>query len=171
MDPTTWQAPYLVVVGALFIIVMLRANATYWLGRAIVAGTGRSRFSRVLDSRAYALGVRWINRWGAPAVAVSFLTVGIQTMVNLAAGVARMPMRRYLPSVTVGCVMWAFLYGTVGFAGFLAVTRLWSVNPALTVGLGVLMVAVVSIVAMRMRVTRIAVAESLPREPSPGEAV
>ncbi len=171
MDPTTWQAPFLVVVGALFIIVMLRANATYWLGRAIVAGTGRSRFSRVLDSRAYAVGARWINRWGAPAVALSFLTVGIQTMVNLAAGVARMPMRRYIPSVTVGSIMWAFLYGTVGFAGFIAVKRLWFINPPLTIAAGILMVAVLSIMLVRKRVTRIATAEAIPRESTPDEAV
>ncbi len=149
MDPTTWQAPFAVVLGALFVIVMLRANATYWLGRAIIAGAGRSKWSRVLDSRAYATGSRWLNRWGAPAVALSFLTVGVQTMVNLSAGVARMPMRRYLPSVTVGSVIWAFLYGTVGFAGFVAVKRLWSINPAVTIGTGLLLVAVVALVLTR----------------------
>ena len=162
MDPTTWQAPFAVVVGALFVIVMLRANATYWLGRAIVAGTGRSRWARVLNSRPYAVGAGWINRWGAPAVALSFLTVGVQTMVNLSAGVARMPLRRYLPSVAVGSVVWAFLYGTVGFAGFIAVKRLWELNPAITVGAGVLILAVICIVVTRSRVEAIASAEHGP---------
>ena len=151
MDPTKWQAPFIVVVGALFVIVMLRANATYWLGRAIVARTGRSRFSRVLDSRAYAVGATWINRWGAPAVALSFLTIGVQTMVNLAAGAARMPMRRYLPSVVVGSVAWAFLYGTVGVVGFIAVRSLWGINPALTIGLGVLLIVVIAVLLTRKR--------------------
>ena len=146
MDPTTWQAPFAVVVGALFVIVMLRANATYWLGRLVVAGAGRSRWARVLDSRAYAVGASWLSRWGPPAVALSFLTVGVQTMVNLSAGVVRMPLRRYLPSVAVGSVIWAFMYGTVGFAGFVAVQRLWAVNPVLTMGAGVLLVAVVAMV-------------------------
>ena len=149
MDPTTWQAPFAVVVGALFVIVMLRANATYWLGRAIIAGTGRSRWSRLLETRAYAVGSGWLNRWGAPAVALSFLTVGVQTMVNLSAGVARMPMRRYLPSVAVGSVIWAFMYGTVGFAGFLAVKRLWAINPALPIGAGVLLMTVLAAVLTR----------------------
>ncbi len=151
MDPTTWQAPLIVVVGALFVIVMLRANATYWLGRAIVARTGRSRFARVLNSRPYAVGAIWINRWGAPAVALSFLTVGVQTMVNLSAGAARMPMRRYLPSVVVGSVAWAFLYGTVGFAGFIAVRSLWGINPGLTIGLGVSLLVVIGVVLTRKR--------------------
>lgn len=34
-------------------------------------------------------------------VALSFLTVGFQTLVNLAAGAARMPLRRYLPAMVV----------------------------------------------------------------------
>ena len=149
MDPTTWQAPFAVVVGALFVIVMLRANATYWLGRAIIAGAGHTRWARLLNSRAYAVGSAWLNRWGAPAVALSFLTVGVQTMVNLSAGVSRMPLRRYLPSVTVGSVIWAFLYGTVGFAGFVAVQRLWVESPALTIGAGTLLVIVVAVVLTR----------------------
>ena len=131
-DPTTWDAPFAVVVLALFVIVMLRANGTYWLGRALAAGARRSRWERLLGSRHYATGARWLNRWGAPAVSLSFLTIGIQTMVNLAAGVARMPLRRYLPAVTVGCMMWAFMYGTVGFIGWLALEALWVRSPALT---------------------------------------
>lgn len=151
MDPTTWQAPFTVVLGVLFVIVMLRANATYWLGRALVAGTGRSKFSRILSSRAYAVGAAWINRWGAPAVALSFLTIGVQTMVNLSAGVARMPMRRYLPSVIVGSIAWAFLYGTVGVVGFIALRNFWILDPVLTIGLGVLLVAVLAVVLTRKR--------------------
>ena len=150
MDPTTWQAPFAVVVGALFVIVMLRANATYWLGRAIIAGTGRSRWARILDTRAYRVGSSWLNRWGAPAVALSFLTVGVQTMVNLSAGVTRMPLRRYLPSVTVGSVIWAFLYGTVGFAGFVAVQKMWQQNHLLTIAGVALLVVVLAVVLFRL---------------------
>lgn len=134
-DPTTWDAPFAVVVSALFVIVMLRANGTYWLGRALAAGARRSRWERLLESKHYAAGAQWLNRWGAPAVSLSFLTIGIQTMVNLAAGVAQMPLRRYLPAVTVGCVLWAFMYGTVGFIGWLAVEALWGRSPALTLAL------------------------------------
>jgi membrane protein DedA with SNARE-associated domain len=48
---------------------------------------------------------------------VSFLTVGFQTLINLAAGVTRMSLRHYLPAVVVGSVMWAFVYATIGFVG------------------------------------------------------
>lgn len=57
-----------------------------------------------------------MNRWGAPAVAVSFLTVGVQTLVNAAAGGLRMPLSGYAPATVVGSLLWATLYTTVGVA-------------------------------------------------------
>ena len=158
-EPTTWDAPLAVVVLALFVIVMLRANGTYWLGRALAAGARRSRWEKMLESRHYATGARWLNRWGAPAVSLSFLTIGIQTMVNLAAGVAQMPLRRYLPAVIVGCVMWAFLYGTVGFIGWVAVGALWDRSPALTVALLALAAAGIGFALLRSDRVQVGTAE------------
>lgn len=130
MNPLTWDAPWAVVALALFGIVMLRANATYWLGRAIGTSAARwPRAQRLMSSTGYAKVVRWISRWGAPVVSVSFLTIGVQTMVNLAAGATGMKQRHYLPAVTVGCVLWALIYSTVGFVGFRAFSALHDRSP------------------------------------------
>lgn len=106
--------------AALWVIVMCRANATYWVGRSIVAGTGRTRFAAVLDSAMYDRARRLTERWGILAVPLSFATVGVQTCVQLWAGVSRMPLRLYLPAVATGCVLWAGIYATVGLAVFAA---------------------------------------------------
>ena len=140
MNPMTWDAPYLVVVGALFVIVMLRANATYWIGRLIERGVRQTRVATVMRTPGYARAVDRLNQWGPPVVSVSFLTIGFQTRVNLAAGATRMPLGRYLPAVTLGCALWAFLYGTVGYVGFESLAVLWDRSPALAVALGVLAV-------------------------------
>jgi possible integral membrane protein len=154
MDPATWQLPYGLIILSLFCIVMCRANGTYWIGRAIVAGAGRSRWRRILESRAYETGSSWLNRWGAPAVTLSFLVVGVQTMVSLVAGVTRMPLRRYLPAVTIGCVIWAFIYGTGGMVSFVIIARAWEHNPLLTVlGLAVIVGAFASFFLRRGRRT------------------
>lgn len=137
-NPMTWDAPYLVIVAALFVIVMLRANGTYWLGRGLTRGAEHTRMAKMMSSKHYAVARDWLNRWGAPAIALSFLTIGIQTMINLAAGITRMPLRRYLPAVTAGSVIWAFLYGTVGFIGWAAVVRLWEMSPPLVIVVAVL---------------------------------
>jgi membrane protein DedA with SNARE-associated domain len=137
VDPTKWGAPYPLVVAALFVIVMARANGTYWLGRVAAAGTERTRMRRMLHAPGYLRAVRWIDRWGAPAISVSFLTVGFQTLINLAAGVTRMSLRHYLPAVVVGSVMWAFVYATIGFVGVSAIASLYARSPILAITLSV----------------------------------
>lgn len=144
MNPADWQLPFWWTVFAFFVIVMLRANGTYWIGRGIIAGTGRTRWRRALETKGYQSASALINRWGPPAITLSFLVIGLQTMTNLAAGVTRMPLRRYLPAVTVGCVIWALIYGTGGLISWALLVAAWRHNPVLT-AIGV--VAVVTLFA------------------------
>src|SRR5699024_11714057 len=111
----TW-AHFLPTFAGLFVIVMLRANATYWLGRGAAAGTRRLRPTEGRRAPAWQRARRLVNRWGPIAVVLCFLTIGIQTAVNAIAGVSRMPLRRYLPAVTLGSIIWATVYATVGLA-------------------------------------------------------
>nr|NLI49365.1 hypothetical protein [Propionibacterium sp.] len=133
MDPTQWGAPFPLVVAALHVIVMLRASGTYLVGRAVVAGTAHTRFAHLVQSAGYRRAAERIDRWGPPAVAVCFLTIGVQTLVNLAAGAARMRLRHYLPAIAIGGLAWALIYATIGFAGFAAIGTLWERSPVLAV--------------------------------------
>nr|WP_228549602.1 VTT domain-containing protein [Dietzia sp. DQ11-38-2] len=111
----------------LFVIVMLRANATYWLGRGALSGGRLSdRVARHLEGRHMQRAQKLSARYGVVAVPLSFLTVGVQTAINFSAGFTRMPLTRYLPAVVVGCALWALLYSTVGMVGWSAITTLWS---------------------------------------------
>jgi membrane protein DedA with SNARE-associated domain len=116
--------PFAGVVGVLFVIVLLRAQGTYWLGRGIAAGSVRSPLGRRLGARLSGPGlgraVALLHRWGPIAVTLSFFTVGLQTMVNGAAGLTRMPFLRYTLAMVPGCVAWAFIYATVGLTAFYA---------------------------------------------------
>jgi membrane protein DedA with SNARE-associated domain len=132
------QLPFGWAYLTLFVIVMLRANATYWVGRLVV-GRGRrsARLQQLLDSRAMVFAERFIKRWGALAVPLSFLTIGVQTAVNMSAGALRMPLTRYLPAVTLGGLMWALVYSTIGFAALYAVLFGLAGSPWALVALGV----------------------------------
>lgn len=101
---------------ALFVGAFIRGNATYWVGRGIRAGGARSRFAGQLERPGMRRAEGWVRRFGAPAVALGFLTVGVQTAINVSAGVLRMPQSRWLPGVIVGALLWATLYTTVGLA-------------------------------------------------------
>lgn len=110
------RLPFWAALAILFAIVMIRVNATYWLGRGTAAGVGHSRFAARFHTSKAARAQLLIQRWGPFAVVLSFLTVGVQTAVNFAAGAAVMPLRRYLPAAIIGSAAWAFLYATIGFA-------------------------------------------------------
>lgn len=133
MDPTQWDVPFPLIVGAMFVIVFCRAGATYWLGRAAAAGAARTRVAKLMSSPGYLRATQRINDYGAPLVAFSFLTIGFQTLANLAAGASRMPLHRYLPALVAGGVMWALLYSAIGVVGVDLVGRLFAYSPLLAV--------------------------------------
>ena len=54
-------------------------------------------------------------------------------------------MRRYLPAVIVGCIVWAFIWGTGGMISLMLLSMAWEHSPALTIaGLTVMAAAVAS---------------------------
>ena len=116
MEELTEGWPVWAVFVILFLGAFIRGNATYWIGRAIRAGGARSRFAGMLERPGMERAERWVRTVGPPAVSLGFLTVGVQTAINLSAGVLRMPQRRWIPAVVVGALLWATLYTTVGLA-------------------------------------------------------
>jgi len=104
----------LLAVGGLYLVILLRAGATYALGRGAGAGIRRSRFGARIPVAKLRRAEQAIARWGAPVVALSFLTVGFQTAANFVAGSLKLPLTRYLPALFVGGLAWAIIYATVG---------------------------------------------------------
>lgn len=133
---------------------MVRSHVTYAVGRGLRAGAGRSgsrrpapgRLGRRLDGPALRRAETAMARFGAPLVTLSFLTVGVQTLLNAAAGGLRMPLRRYTPAAIVGSLLWAGLYTTAGFAILEAIRGAlpwWSLVGAVVAGAAVLLVTTV----------------------------
>ena len=166
MDGLTFPA----LVGALFVVVFLRAQGTYWLGRGVTASARRLRARPLREGSFRAaswwdrvvVGVeRWSNgesgrragarlhRWGPLAVTLSFLTVGIQTAVNGTAGLTRMSFTRYTVAMVPGCVAWALIYASVGLAAFYAAVALAARSPWTLAGVGMLVLAGVVALALR----------------------
>ena len=145
-----WRGwPYPVAIVTLFAVVLLRAGATYALGRAAQTGARRTRIARLMARPGFARVQDLVARWGAPLVTASFLTVGVQTLVNLVAGMTQMPLRRYLPALALGSVLWAWLYATVGFATFSAWRELYARFPMTTVVVTALLVGGLSAYVLR----------------------
>ena len=146
------DSPFPIAFAVLFGIVFLRAQGTYWIGRAVTAGLLHTRVATWMTSPRMTRAVDALHRWGLPLVTVSFLTVGFQTVVNAAAGLIRMPWLRYTIAMLIGCAAWAAIYATVGIAAFEASLALAARSPWALVGvLAVLLGVLVAVVVMRAR--------------------
>ncbi|GGY46730.1 DedA family protein [Streptomyces omiyaensis] len=140
--------------GALYVIVLLRAGGTFAVGWLAGAGARRSRFAERISSAKFQRVERAIQRWGAPVVAVSFLTVGFQTAANFLAGSMRMPLTRYLPALFVGGAAWALVYATVGIGVLGVLADLFAERTALGVAaVAALLLVVCGVVVHRRRRT------------------
>ncbi|OLO50970.1 hypothetical protein BKH30_09060 [Actinomyces oris] len=117
--------PYPWVFLFFWCLAMMRSHTMYWIGRGITAGTARTRWVSLLASPVYARAQAWSARWGVLAVPVSFLTVGIQSVIQLSAGVSRMPVRRYVAATAAGAIAWAAVYTTIG----MAILTAWLTGP------------------------------------------
>jgi membrane protein DedA with SNARE-associated domain len=154
-------APFLIAFAALFGIVFARAQLTYWAARGLVAGAGRTRLADKLDDPKTLRITAALNRWGPPLITLSFLTVGIQTAVNAAAGLTRMSWLRYTAWMVPGCLAWAAIYATVGLAAAQAWIALAARWPwAQWIALAVVIAAIALGIVLRRR--------SLVRRTSPG---
>ncbi|MFE0646967.1 DedA family protein [Streptomyces sp. NPDC059534] len=138
--------------GALYVIVLLRAGGTFAVGWLAAAGARRSRFAGRISSVKFRRAERAIQRWGAPVVAVSFLTVGFQTAANFLAGSMRMPLPRYLPALFVGGAVWALIYATAGLGVLEVLGRLFAERTAFGLSaVAALLLAVCAVVVIRRR--------------------
>ncbi|WP_315097430.1 VTT domain-containing protein [uncultured Cellulomonas sp.] len=150
--------PLGVAIAGLFVIVIVRSHATYWVGRGIVRGAravdehdGAPRWwhSSVRRLEAWSgtpsaqRGLDLVRRWGPIAVTLAYLTVGLQTAVVGAAGLVRMPYLRFALASIPGAIAWAVIWATIGFGALWAAVALFARSPWALAGTVVVLVLVV----------------------------
>lgn len=142
--PSDW--PVLPTYAFLFVVACARGGATYALARGLRDASMRRR--PWAERPAIQRAERLVSRYGAPAVSVSFLTIGVQTAVNAAAGVLRMPLRHYLPALALGAAVWALVYLTLGLA---VIRAFWGGRGGLALMIVLLVVLLITLVTYALR--------------------
>jgi membrane protein DedA with SNARE-associated domain len=158
--------PVGIAIAGLFVIVMARSHGTYWAGRGVVKGAQSSHQAQGAPSWWHATidrlemwtstesaqkGLGLVRRWGAPAVSLAYLTVGLQTAVFASAGLVRMPYLRFTIASIPGALVWAVVWATVGFGAVWAAISLFAASPwAFLVAVLVLAVAIGAAVWLRL---------------------
>ena len=146
--------PLIPAIAFLLVVIYCRAGGTYLLGRLAYKLADRGRFHAILTSPRVESAAEKVNRWGAPIVALSFLTVGFQTAANLAAGITRMPLTRYIPALIVGGFAWAVIYATVGLTAFALWWEVALTNPYVAAAIAVAAVGLLTFYILRKRAER-----------------
>lgn len=101
----------------MWIVGIVRTCLVYWVAALAAKGSARlHRIREAMERPLYRKARTFINRWGVIAVPLCFLTVGFQTAVIVTTGFTRMPLRRWIPAMLMGTLMWAAIYTTIGFA-------------------------------------------------------
>ena len=124
---------------------MMRSHTMYWIGRGVTVGTAHTRWSSLLESPMYARAQSWSARWGVLAVPMSFLTVGLQSFIQISAGVAHMPLRRYVVATAAGAIVWAAVYTTIG----MAIVTAWLTGPTGRIVIILVAAALVAFIVLR----------------------
>lgn len=140
------QGPPLIIF--LFFVVFLRAQGTYWLGRLTAKGALRATdrpgvtgsIARWFDGPIPRKGAALLDHWGLIIIPLCFLTVGVQTAVNAAAGVVRLKWRTYTLAMLPGCVLWAFMYGFGLLAVWIAAVTAVAGSPWGWIGIGAIII-------------------------------
>jgi len=153
VDDLGWWA----VAIFLFVVVFVRTQATYFVGRWVRSGTTRlalepdahprlARMSARLTGTGMDRAQAFLDKWGFIGIPLSFLTVGLQTLVNGAVGYTRMRWDLYTLVMLPGCALWVGAYFAVGASA----VQLWRLSPWLLVGATVAVVGVAWL-AVRLR--------------------
>ncbi|WP_034608845.1 DedA family protein [Cellulomonas sp. URHD0024] len=136
--------PVGIAIVGLFVIVMARSHGTYWAGRGVVRGAQgahrldsapgwwhatMTRLEQWTGTQAAQKGLGMVRRWGAPAISLAYLTVGLQTAIFASAGMIRMPYLRFTLASIPGALVWSVVWATVGFGAVWGAINLFAVSP------------------------------------------
>jgi len=145
--------PFPVVFLVMVLLVASRSNLVYGIGRygrlLTISGAEptagpRRRVWLWANAGATQRAMDNIRRRGWIVISLSYLTVGIQTIVNVAAGVVGLSWPRYVLAAIPGWLAWALIYSTIGYAVWRAAVAAAAGSP---VGIAVIATALAAAVA------------------------
>ena len=99
---------------------------------------------------------RWFDRFGVLAVPLGLTTPLVRSFVAIPAGIARMPLARFVPLALIGCIPFCFGLAAGGWALGSSYDRLHHDFNYVSIAIGVLVVAVIGYLIWRRRSSTLA---------------
>ena len=135
----TSTGPFPLVFLTLTLLVASRSNLVYGIGRygrrvtisgREPSGGFRRRAWQWANAKRTQRAMDNIKKRGWIVISLAYLTIGIQTVVNVAAGVVGLSWPKYNLAAFPGWLAWALIYSTVGFAVWNAAVAAAAGSPA-----------------------------------------
>lgn len=95
---------------------VFRAATEFTLKRSCPKNPFLAKVHKKLSDGSADYGVRIIQKWGLIAVPLAYLTIGVQTAILGGAGVLKIDRLKFGLAQIPGCLAWAAIYSTIGFA-------------------------------------------------------
>jgi membrane protein DedA with SNARE-associated domain len=140
--------PFVFAAALLALVACFRSQGTYWLGRGIRAGVIRAKWAQRFQEEKATAAVARLEKYGWPAIPLSFLTVGFQTAVHLSAGLIGWRWPRYTLAASIGWVLWGVVYAAGGLAVFAGLFALAQASPMAAVG--VIKLVIIAVLALTL---------------------
>jgi membrane-associated protein len=117
LGTTAVSVPKFVLMWLITTVCATAGDAVgYWLGRRYGPRLRQTALVRGHGARAWDRASDLLHRRGAAAVLVAIFLPVLRTVVPAAAGASGMPLRQFLPAVTIGATAWCALHIGLGAA-------------------------------------------------------
>ena len=100
------------IIGALFNYYL-----ALWIGRNAVYAFARTRLARMMliEPKSLEKAEAYFNKYGNISTFIGRLIPAIRQLISIPAGLARMPMKRFLLYTTAGAMLWNIILALLGY--------------------------------------------------------
>lgn len=100
------------IIGALFNYYL-----ALWIGRNAVYAFARTRLARMMliEPKSIEKAEAYFNKYGNISTFIGRLIPAIRQLISIPAGLARMPMKRFLLYTTAGAMLWNIILALLGY--------------------------------------------------------
>ncbi|MFC6882008.1 MULTISPECIES: DedA family protein [Actinomadura] len=152
MRDTFWGMPLWLGAAVAVLIIFVRGQVYYWIGRTVGPRVYTSRIGRRVGEHRLRRVEAMVARRGALAVFAAHWVAGLRHAIPVSAGVVRMPLPRYLAASALGSALWTPPWVVGGYAVVWGWLEVFGRSPAATAALVAAVAALVAgLVAYRRR--------------------
>ncbi|MFG2000752.1 DedA family protein [Spirillospora sp. NPDC048911] len=116
MPKDLFGLPLWAALAVAILIIFVRGQAYYWIGRGLGARIHTSRLGRRVGEERLRSVEALVARRGALAVFAAHWVVGLRHAIPICAGGMRMPLPRYLLATVLGSILWTSMVMLGGYA-------------------------------------------------------